>query len=174
MNSPKKSAQQKNRSIYLDCEWFIGGKLFLIGACYSDESTVQLFSSSLQRRRFQLLFHEVKNIFFYGPDIGILEKNFRLNLRSNYRCFNLLKIFRQVLPPQKSYKLSALESKFGIHRKRCEYKKNMFDIFNDWRNAEKRKRVLQYNREDVVNLMRLKRIIFKKYGVKLTDADKLK
>lgn len=172
MKSPKKSVPKRN--LYLDCEWFIGGKLFLFGACDNSGRTVQLYGKQLNRNQIQLHFRKVENIFFYGPDIGILEKNFRLNLRSNYRCFNLLKIFRQVLPPQKNYKLNALETKFGINRTRSEYKKNMFEIFNDWRKADKRKRMLQYNREDVLNLMKLKRIIFKKYGVQLTDADRLK
>jgi DNA polymerase elongation subunit (family B) len=165
---------KETNTIYLDCEWFIGGQLFLIGGCYSNGKTFQLYSNSLKQSRFQLLIRNVKYIFFYGPDIGILEKNFNINIRDNYYCFNLLKIFRQVLPPQKNYKLSALETKFGIYRERCEYKKNMFDIFSDWKNTEKRKRVLQYNREDVINLMKLKRIIFKKYKVKLSDQDRLK
>lgn len=135
---------------------------------------IQLYGKKLTKPKVKITLNKVENIFFYGPDIGIIEKNFGFDLRSNFRCFNLLKIFRQVLPPQKSYKLSDLETKFGIHRTRSEYKKNMFHIFNDWRNADKRKRVLQYNREDVVNLMKLKRIIFKKYGVKLSDSDRLK
>jgi hypothetical protein len=163
----------KHKSLYLDCEWFIGGKLFLIGGCYSDGTTFQLYHRKLNSVDFRKKLEGVTDIYIYGPDIGILEKNFLLKLRTKYRCFNLLKIFRQVLPPQKSYKLSALETKFGIHRARVEYKKNMFEIFYDWRKADKRGRVLQYNREDVINLMRLKRIIFKKYGVRLSDDDRL-
>lgn len=161
------------KSIYIDCEWFIGGRLFLIGACYSNYKTVQLYHSKLHKANFLKLLEGVKSIYIYGPDIGILENNFNIDLRNKYLCFNLLKIFRQVLPPQASYKLSAIEKKHGIHRARAEYKKNMFDIFSDWRNAEKRKRVLAYNREDVVNLMELKRIIFRKYNVKMKEKDKL-
>jgi hypothetical protein len=161
------------KSIYLDGEWFIGGNIFLIGLCDSSGRTWQLYHGTLTRSKFLSLIRNCGAIYFYGPDIGVIEKHFKIELRRKYSCYNLLKIFRQVLPPQPSYKLAALEKVHGIVRSRVEYKKNMFDIFSDWRNAHKRKRVLQYNKEDVVNLMKLKRIIFKKYGVKLTGDDRL-
>lgn len=162
------------KSIYIDGEWFIGGKIFLIGAVYSNGKVVQLYYSSLTRAKFLKLISGVSRIYFYGPDIGVIESHFNIRLRNKVRCFNLLKIFRQVLPPQKSYKLADIEKKHGIKRKRVEYKKNIFDIFSNWKNHEKRKRVLEYNVEDVVNLMALKRIIFKKYNVRLKDSDRLK
>ena len=42
-------------------------------------------------------------IYFYGPDIGMLEKFTRLDIRNNYRCINLLKVFRDIMPELPSY-----------------------------------------------------------------------
>lgn len=161
------------KSIYIDCEWFIGGDCFIIGYCYSVGGCKQLVGKST-KKQVKSIFKNVDQVFFYGPDIGVLEREFNLNLRDNFRCFNLLKIFRQVLPPQRSYKLANLEKKHGVVRSRVEYKKNIFDIFKDWKSPGKRKRILEYNQEDVINLRELKRIIFKKYKVRLKNSDRLK
>jgi hypothetical protein len=99
-------------------------------------------------------------IYFYGPDIGIIEKYFDIDIRSNYHCVNLLKVFRDNLPGLKSYKLAAIEKLYGLKRNRNEYKANIFSIFKDWRKPNVKSLVLQYNQEDVVNLVRLKHIIF--------------
>lgn len=162
------------KSLYIDGEWFIRGRLFLLGYCYNTGKCLQLIDSEINKVNIKKILIDVEEIYFYGPDIGILEKQFNLSIRNEIKCFNLLKIFRQVLPPQKSYKLSAIEKKFGVKRSRVEYKKNIFDIFSDWRKADKRKRILEYNQEDVINLRKLKQIIFKKYRVKLSDEDRLK
>jgi hypothetical protein len=161
------------KSLYIDCEWYIGGKVFLIGACGSDARCTQLYSTTLAKDNFRKLLQPGTVIYFYGPDIGVLEKYFNIELRKRYICINLLTVFRQVLPPQESYKLADLERKFKIKRTRCEYKKNIFNIFHDWKSADKRKRILQYNKEDVVNLLKLKRIIFKKYKLKVGDLQRL-
>lgn len=41
-----------------------------------------------------------------------------------------------------------------------EYKANIFSIFQDWRKPQVKSLVLQYNQEDVINLYKLKQIIF--------------
>lgn len=55
----------------------------------------------------------------------------------------------------RSYKLADVEKKFGIFRKEVEYKKNIFKIWHDWKKYDKKKRILRYNLEDVINLVRL-------------------
>ncbi|NOT36437.1 MAG: hypothetical protein HOP11_03560 [Saprospiraceae bacterium] len=142
------------RSIYIDAEWYIGGHIFLIGYAYSKYEFGQLYDGALTKEQFLKKLRNVKYIFFYGPDIGIIEKYFDIDLRNRYICVNLLRIFRKVLQLT-SFKLAHVEQKFGIVRKQVEYKKNIFAIFNDWKKHDKRKRILKYNEEDVINLLRL-------------------
>lgn len=160
-------------TIYIDAEWYIGGDLFLVGFCYNTGICYQLVNNEITKTAMKNILLNADEIFFYGPDIGIIENQFNLDIRNNVRCFNLLKIFRQVLPPLDSYKLAHIEFLFGIERKRVEYKKNIFDIFSDWKNLHKRKRILEYNEEDVLNLRLLKKLIFKEFNVKLSDNDRL-
>jgi len=104
-------------------------------------------------------------IYFYGPDIGMLEKNTGLDIRNNYRCINLLKVFRDIMPGMDSYKLSYFEEMFEIKRTQKQYKTNIFKLVEDWHNPYKKQKVLKYNYEDVVNLVRLKNEIFRLYGI---------
>jgi hypothetical protein len=165
------------KELYIDGEWFIGGKIFLIGYTFASGPCRQLYLRQLTRAKLLSILGKLSptaSIYFYGPDIGMLEKHFNLSIRTRYRCINLLKVFRQVLPPQKSYKLAAIEKKFGIVRARVEYKKNIRDIFRDWYDPKKRKRVMAYNVEDVLYLRRLKNIIFLRYKVKAASLQRMK
>jgi uncharacterized protein YprB with RNaseH-like and TPR domain len=58
-----------------------------------------------------------------------------------------------------------MEYDFGIKRKVKKYKQNIFTIGKDFHRSKTRQAVLQYNREDVINLRTLKEIIFKKYPI---------
>ena len=165
------------KELYIDGEWFIGGKIFLIGYAFETGPCSQLFLRQLSKAKFMSLLRTLKpgaNIYFYGPDIGVIEKHFGIRIRERYRCINLLKVFRQVLPPRKSYKLASIEKSFGIKRARVEYKKNIRDIFKDWYDPKKRKRVMMYNVEDVEYLRQLKNLIFKKYKIKASTLDTMK
>ena len=55
-----------------------------------------------------------------------------------------------------------------------KYKTSIFQIWRDWRNPTKKKAVLLYNKEDVVNLVRLVFKIFKKYKIKDKYLDSIK
>lgn len=147
--------------LYLDAEWFIGGEIFLIGYAYDTRSFGSLHDDSLTEENFQAVLHRCTGkVYFYGPDIGVIEKHFDIDIRSNYHCVNLLKVFRDQLPGLKSYKLAAIEKLYGLKRNRNEYKANIFSIFQDWRKPQVKSLVLQYNQEDVVNLAKLKQMIF--------------
>lgn len=168
---------KKYKELYIDGEWFIGGKIFLIGYCFEAGQCRQLYLRKLTKARFVALLNRLSvngHIYFYGPDIGIIEKQFNLRIRDRYRCINLLKVFRQVLPPRRSYKLASIEKSFGIVRARVEYKKNIRDIFKDWYDPKKRKRVMDYNIEDVVYLRELKNLIFRRYKVKVSALERMK
>jgi uncharacterized protein YprB with RNaseH-like and TPR domain len=64
-----------------------------------------------------------------------------------------------------SYKLAYFEEMFEIKRSQRQYKTNIFKLVEDWNNPYKKRHVLKYNEEDVVNLVRLKRNIFTLYGI---------
>jgi len=152
-------------NLFLDCEWFIPQKLFLIGWCNNTRSFGQLYGNKLTRSNMIDLLKGVDFIFFYGPDIAVIENWFSMNIRNRFQCVNLLKCFRDHIPAE-SYKLAELEKKFGIHRNVDKYKRNMRLLYDDWHHPERKYHVLQYNMDDVINLYRLTGIIFKKYGIR--------
>lgn len=154
------------KDLYLDGEWFIGGDIFLLGWAFDKKNYGQLYDDTLTHERFEDLLHQVTGIIYiYGPDIGVLEKHFDMDIRSNYHCVNLLKVFKDAIPGLKNYKLATIEKLFHLKRNRNEYKANIFKIFEDWRKPQVKSLVLQYNREDVINLCRLKNIVFWTYDI---------
>ncbi|MBI5539073.1 MAG: ribonuclease H-like domain-containing protein [Bacteroidia bacterium] len=64
-----------------------------------------------------------------------------------------------------SYKLAYFEEIFELKRSEKQYKSNIFKLAEDWRNPYKKQKVLKYNMEDVVNLVRLKNEIFGLFGI---------
>jgi len=151
--------------IYIDVEWTLDQDVFLIGYAYTLRKKGQLYGKSLTKKNFLTLLEGVEFIFIYGPDIGMLEKYFSIDIRQEYKCINLLKIFRRYIPGLKSYKLAALEEMFGIKRTTKQYKQNIFTLFKDWRNPSKRRLCLKYNMEDVINLLIIKKKAFTKYNI---------
>ncbi|HRG37195.1 MAG TPA: ribonuclease H-like domain-containing protein, partial [Bacteroidia bacterium] len=80
-------------------------------------------------------------------------------------CINALRLFRQVLPGLPSYKLAYVEQLFAVGRQKRKYKTSVFTIWKDWADENKRRHVIQYNTEDVVNLRKLFRIICTRYMI---------
>ena len=156
----------KKVDLYIDLEWFPNQELYLIGYAYSISENGLLYDETLTIENIVNMLQAVTgSIFFYGPDIGMLEKSTGLDIRNNFRCVNLLKLFRKIMPGLDSYKLSHIEQLFGIERSTREYKANIWKLVQDWKNPYKKQKVLQYNREDTVNLVRLVKIIFPLYGI---------
>jgi uncharacterized protein YprB with RNaseH-like and TPR domain len=108
-------------------------------------------------------------IYFYGPNIGMLEKATGLDIRNNYSCVNLLKVFRDIMSGMDSYKLAHFEEMLEIKRSQKEYKTNIWKLVEDWKNPYKKQKVLKYNYEDVVNLIRLKNEVFRLYVYGIGD-----
>jgi len=155
--------------LFIDAEWFINQQMFVLGYGYNIGSVNQLYHSKLTRENVKRLFKPVTGyVYFYGPDVGMVEKCFDLEIRENYKCINLLKLFRQFMPGLKSYKLSEIEKIYGLQRapESIEYKANIFKLMSDWNNPRLQKLILQYNFEDVANLIRLKRILFDDHAIK--------
>ncbi len=156
--------------LYLDCEWFIPNKLFLIGYCYNQTSFNQLYEDTLNLQNLVNMFLPVDGfVYFYGPDIAIIENYFRVDVRHTKKCINLIKVFRRYEPNLSSYKLKCLEWHYGIERKTEAYKANIFTFLHDWYNPEKRKQALLYNKEDVINLMKVKKMFYSDHEIVKKD-----
>jgi DNA polymerase elongation subunit (family B) len=151
--------------IYIDCEWTIDQDIFLIGYAYTLRKKGQLYEKNLTKKNFLKLLDGVEFVFVYGPDIGMLEKYFGINIRDKYKCINLLKIFRRYIPDLESYKLADMEHMFDIPRSTPQYKRNIFSLFEDWHDPKKRRLCLKYNMEDVINLLILKKRAFDFYHI---------
>ena len=152
--------------LYLDLEWFQNQEVFLIGYAYSITNAAQLYDDALTLESVKKMLSPVNGfIYFYGPDIGMLEKSTGLVIKENFRCINLLRVFRDIMPGMDSYRLAYLEEVFEIKRVQKQYKTDIFKLSKDWRNPYRKRMVLQYNYEDVVNLIRLKKQVFSLYGV---------
>jgi uncharacterized protein YprB with RNaseH-like and TPR domain len=153
--------------IYIDCEWFVPDKLFLIGYAYNQREFTHLYEKTLTKENLFKMFAPVDGyVFFYGPDISILEKHFNINIRNNKKCVNLIRVFRKYEPDLSSYKLCSLEWYYGIKRNSEAYKANIFTFLHDWYKPEKRKAALEYNKEDVINLIKVKKYFFADHRIK--------
>ncbi len=153
------------KDLYLDAEWFLNQKIFVIAWGRSLSDYGQLYDKTLTRTRIKKLLDDTTGyVYFYGPDIAMIEKYFGMEIRTKYKCINLLKIFRILMPRAKSYRIFHLEKKYKIVRTTTQYKHSIFSAIRDWSHPKRKHLVLRYNMEDVINLIQLKRIVFKKYG----------
>ena len=154
-------------NLYIDNEWYVGGKIFLHSYATDTSLCYQIWGSMLTRTNVRQSLNLAKNgmIFIYGPDIGMIERDFDINIRNNYICINLIRVFKYLLPSRSSYRLADLEYDYGINRKVKKYKENISSIYKDFNNYSNRQAVLQYNKEDVVNLRALKEQILGEYPI---------
>jgi len=152
--------------IYLDCEWFPNQQIFLIGYGYSVNNCGQLYDGGITLGNLNKILKPVTGyIYFYGPDVGMLEKYFNIDIRHRYKCINLMPIFRHALPGLESYRLCELEKLFKLHRSGAQYKKDIRTLIRDWHHPIRKKSALKYNLEDVQNLIKLKRMIFSEVNI---------
>ncbi len=163
------------KNLYIDAEWFPNQKLFLIGYAREDGDVKQLYSNSLTSKRFLDVLHRTKgHIYFYGPDISLCEKHFEIDIRNRFHCVNLLRITRTCMPYAKSWRLEHLEKVFRLERGVAKYKKSIFQIYDDWNDKKYRQRVLQYNQDDVRNLVAIKQIMFRRYNITRSYLDEIR
>ena len=159
-------------NLYIDLEWFHNQKVFLVGWAYDLKNYGQLYEETLTTNHLEKIFRKADGyLFFYGPDVAMLEKHFNIAIRQYCKCCNLIRVFKEALPGRYSYKLAELEKDYGIKRSTVEYKTNIFKIWHDWNNLELRKKILTYNMEDVLNMLRLKKMIFNRQQISNKDID---
>lgn len=164
-----------NNNLYIDAEWFPNQELFLIGFARENGEVGQLYNRSLTLRNFMKLLRATDGyIYFYGPDIGMCEKYFGIDIRSQYKCINLLRITRAEMPRLKSWRLDNIERYFGLKRHVSKYKKSIFQIYSDWNDKKYRERVLMYNRDDVANLVTVKQKLFAKFKITHTYQKRIR
>lgn len=154
-------------NLYIDDEWYVGGSIFLHSYATDTSPCFQFWGSKLIRENIIQSLKHAENgiIFIYGPDIGMIERDFNLKIRHKYTCINLIRVFKELIPNRSSYRLADLEHDYGIIRKVKKYKEDIFTIYRDFNTPGKQEAVLQYNREDVINLRILKEKIFKKHPI---------
>lgn len=160
------------RNLFIDAEWFLNQRVYLIGYGYNQKEVYQLHGVTINQFAFAGILRDVDAIYCYGPDIGVMEKLFNVDLKNFYYCFNLLTIIRRLEPNLKSYKLADLEKIAGIERQTMVYKSNIWQLHKDWQNPLKRHYAMLYNREDVINLMKVKNFFFQRNGVTRKDIEK--
>lgn len=177
------------REIYIDGEWHFNTnpqKFYLLGYAYDKSHWGWLYNQNdytfgdkimykpargekgvdrLNRTWILKLLEGVETIYFYGPDTGQIERMFHIRLKDRYRCVNLLAANRALHPDWKSYKLADLEKYYGIHRETMEYKRDVDNLHRDWYNPKLRSKALLYNKEDVLNLIRVKEALYKEFCV---------
>jgi uncharacterized protein YprB with RNaseH-like and TPR domain len=154
------------RNLYIDAEWFPNQEIFLIGYAREDAKVHQLYGRSLTKAKFVKLLKDTTGyVYFYGPDIALCENYFNIDIRNQYKCVNLLRITRACMPNAKSWKLEHMEKVFKLPRGVAKYKRSIFQIYDDWRDYKYRQRVLQYNQDDVHNLVIIKQRLFARYEI---------
>lgn len=127
--------------LFLDCEWFIDGEIFLIGYVSIKTNNFNSFTKPkfryLEKNKLKTIKQLIKQhdyIFVYGPDIGIIESYFHIRIKKNNKCINLHKYFKSTIKGLESYKLAEIEKHLNIKRNVRKYKTNIFTIFRDWNN----------------------------------------
>jgi uncharacterized protein YprB with RNaseH-like and TPR domain len=156
--------------LYIDCEWCNNSKIYILGYAYNKENIYFLYEKYLNKKNVQKILKNIDYIYVYGPDIAYIEKNFNIDIRNNYKCINLLKLTKHYLKLN-SYKLSNVEKHYKIKRTTIVYKKNIRYLYLDWKTKSKRKQCLQYNKEDVYNLILIKEKMFTKFKICKQDLE---
>lgn len=189
------------KECYFDLEWSLKNrKIYCLGYAFNQRCAGWIYDDLLtwrHREEIKKLFEGVETIYFYGPDAAYVDNQFCLDLKNKYRCINLLKAMHELEPdrdthhakrgstnslwkkgkmryPDKpwlyGYKLANLEKTMGIHRETDEYKADIWKLDRDWEDGH-RDRALLYNKEDVINMVKVKQFFYKKHRVTKKQED---
>jgi uncharacterized protein YprB with RNaseH-like and TPR domain len=158
---------------YLDIETCAGGQVTVVGIYREDRGLVQLVGGAITDVGVWEALDGVDVLCTFNGerfDLPILERQVRVDLRSRIRSMDLLRECRC-----RGIKggLKRLEQRFGIARRTCGM--NGWDAVRLWsrydqeRDEDALRLLLDYNREDVMNLIALERIVVG-VGLELEDA----
>jgi len=148
---------------YLDIETCSGGQVTVVGIYREDRGFRQLVGGEITDVAVWEALDGVEIICTYNGDrfdLPILERQTRLDLRSQFQSLDLLRECRRV---GLKGGLKRLEERFGIARSTRGM--NGWDALRLWArfecngDQEALRLLLEYNREDVINLVQLERIV---------------
>jgi hypothetical protein len=148
---------------YLDIETCTGGQVTVVGIFREDRGFCQLVGGEITDVAVWAALEGVETICTYNGDrfdLPVLERQTRLDLRSKFRSLDLLRECHRV---GLKGGLKRLEERFGIARSTRGM--NGWDAVRLWARFESNgdqealRLLLEYNREDVMNLVQLERIV---------------
>lgn len=148
---------------YLDIETCAAGDVTIVGIFREDRGLRQLVGGEITDVNVWETLDGVDTICTFNGDrfdLPILERQVRVNLRQRFRSLDLLRECRRA---GLKGGLKRLEERFGIAR--STQGMNGWDAMRLWERYENEgdraalNVLLEYNREDVMNLMQLERIV---------------
>jgi hypothetical protein len=148
---------------YLDIETCAGGDVTVVGIYREDRGLRQLVGGEITDIALWEALEGVETICTFNGDrfdLPILERQTRLDLRTRFRSLDLLRECRRY---GLKGGLKRLEARFGIARESRGM--NGWDALRLWARYESEadeealRQLLAYNREDVMNLVALERIV---------------
>jgi hypothetical protein len=148
---------------YLDIETCANGEATVVGIYREDRGLRQLVGGEITDVQLSDALEGVDTLCTFNGDrfdLPILERQVRLELRGRFRSLDLLRECRRV---GLKGGLKKLEERFGIGR--TTRGMNGWDALRLWARYENEgdraalQVLLEYNREDVMNLVQLERIV---------------
>ncbi len=148
---------------YLDIETCAGGDVTVVGIFREDRGLRQLVGGEITDVTLCETLDGVDTICTFNGDrfdLPLLERRVRVDLRGRFRSLDLLRECRRA---GLKGGLKRLEERFGIARRTRGM--NGWDALRLWARYENEgdraalDALLEYNREDVMNLMQLERIV---------------
>ena len=148
---------------YLDIETCAGGQVTVVGIYREDRGMLQLVGGEITDMKVWEALDGVETLCTFNGDrfdLPLLERQTRLDLRSRFRSLDLLRECRRV---GLKGGLKRMEERFGIAR--TTRGMNGWDALQLWArydgdgDREALRLLLEYNREDVMNLVQLERIV---------------
>ena len=148
---------------YLDIETCAGGQVTVVGIYREDRGLLQLVGGEITDVAVWEALDGVETLCTFNGDrfdLPLLERQTRLDLRMRFRSLDLLRECRRV---GLKGGLKRMEERFGIAR--TTRGMTGWDALGLWaryegeRDRKALERLLEYNREDVMNLVQLERIV---------------
>jgi uncharacterized protein len=148
---------------YLDIETCAGGQVTVVGVYREDRGLLQLVGGEITDVAVWKALEGVETVCTFNGDrfdLPLLERQTRLDLRSQFRSLDLLRECRRV---GLKGGLKRMEERFGIAR--TTRGMSGWDALRLWGryegdgDREALRLLLEYNREDVMNLVQLERVV---------------
>jgi len=153
---------------FIDLEWSHRGHIFLLGYARNTRDYGFLYGSRLNQNEIFDILAGSSFVYVWGPDIGRIEKYYNMDVRNRFRCVNLLTVAKDYIKSP-NYRLDTIEKKLRIPRE-VNLKEQRGDIYQLWKKDPEL--VKAYNKNDVISLYYIERILRYKYGLTAYDFRK--